>query len=51
MMMNLYDPREIVITADVTYILISHVNDSYRRIYTDGRGWPKTGNDAASDLV
>ncbi len=40
MMMNLYDPMEIVITADVTYILISHVNDSYRRIYTDGRGWP-----------
>jgi hypothetical protein len=40
MMMNLYDPMEIVITADLTYILISHVNDSYRRIYTDGRGWP-----------
>jgi hypothetical protein len=40
MMMNLYDPMEIVITADVTYILISHVNDSYRRIYTDGRSWP-----------
>src|SRR6266487_867665 len=40
MMMNIYDPMEIVVTADVTYILISHVNDSYRRIYTDGRGWP-----------
>ena len=40
MMMNLYDPMEIEITADVTYILISHVNDSYRRIYTDGRSWP-----------
>src|SRR5947209_12150373 len=40
MMMNLYDPMEIVITSDVTYILISHVNDAYRRIYTDGRGWP-----------
>jgi len=40
MMMNLYDPMEIVITPDATYILISHVNDSYRRIYTDGRGWP-----------
>jgi hypothetical protein len=39
-MMNLYDPMEIVVTLDVTYILISHVNDSYRRIYTDGRGWP-----------
>jgi len=40
MMMNLYDPMEIVITQDVTYILISHVDDSYRRIYTDGRTWP-----------
>jgi hypothetical protein len=39
-MMNLYDPMEIVITPDTTYILISHVNDSYRRIYTDGRDWP-----------
>src|SRR2546430_3327412 len=40
MMMNIYDPMEIVITPDITYILISHVNDSYRRIYTDGRDWP-----------
>ena len=40
MMMNLYDPMEIIVTPDITYILMSHVNDSYRRIYTDGRGWP-----------
>jgi hypothetical protein len=40
MMMDLYDPMEIVVSPDVTYILISHVNDSYRRIYTDGRDWP-----------
>jgi len=40
MMMNLYDPMEIVITPEITYVLISHVNDSYRRIYTDGRDWP-----------
>ena len=40
MMMNIYDPMEIVITPEITYILISHVNDSYRRIYTDGRAWP-----------
>jgi len=40
MMMNIYDPMEIVVTANVIYILISHVNDSYRRIYTDGRDWP-----------
>lgn len=40
MMMNLYDPMEIIITPDVTYILISHVNNSYRRIFTDGREIP-----------
>ena len=43
MMMNIYDPMEVVITPDITYILISHVNDSYRRIYTDGRDWPQEG--------
>ena len=41
MMMNAYDPMEIVVTPDTTYILISHVNDSYRRVYTDGRSWPE----------
>ncbi len=40
MMMNLYDPMELVITPKTTYLLISHVNDSYRRIYTDGRQFP-----------
>ena len=40
MMMDLYDPMEIIVTPPITYILISHVNDSYRRIYTDGRDWP-----------
>jgi len=40
MMMDLYDPMEIIVTPAITYILISHVNDSYRRIYTDGRDWP-----------
>jgi len=44
MMMSLYDPMEIVVTPDITYIMISHVNDSYRRIYTDGRGWPAEGD-------
>jgi hypothetical protein len=43
MMMNIYDPMELVITPEITYVLISHVNDSYRRIYTDGRDWPKEG--------
>jgi hypothetical protein len=40
MMMNIYDPMEIIITPEITYLLISHVNDSYRRIYTDGREFP-----------
>jgi hypothetical protein len=40
-MMNLYDPMEIVITPDTTYILISHINDTFRRVFTDGRPWPK----------
>jgi hypothetical protein len=39
-MMNLYDPMEIVVTPDTTYILISHINDTYRRVFTDGREWP-----------
>ena len=42
-MMNLFDPMEVVVTPDTTYILISHINDSYRRIYTDGRDWPNPG--------
>jgi hypothetical protein len=40
-MMSFYDPAEIIVTPDVTYVLISHNDDSYRRIYTDGRDWPK----------
>jgi len=40
-MMTLYRPMEIVVLPEVTYILIEHVMDSHRRIYTDGRDWPK----------
>jgi hypothetical protein len=40
MMMNAYDPLEIIVTPKVTYVLTSNPNDSYRRIYTDGRAWP-----------
>jgi hypothetical protein len=39
-MMSFYDPGEIIVTPDITYVLISHNDDSYRRIYTDGREWP-----------
>jgi len=34
-----FEPMEIIITPDITYILISHIHDN-RRIYTDGRDWP-----------
>ena len=40
-MMTLYRPMEIVVMPETTYILIDHVIDSHRRIYTDGRDWPK----------
>ena len=40
-MMSFYDPGEIIVTPETTYILISHNDDSYRRIYTDGRNWPE----------
>jgi len=38
--MNVYEPMEIVVTPSTTYILISHIHDN-RRIFTDGRDWPK----------
>ena len=40
-MMTLYRPMEIVVLPDITYILIDHTHQSHRRIYTDGRDWPK----------
>ncbi len=38
--MNVYEPMQIVITPEIVHLLIEHVKDS-RRIYTDGRDWPK----------
>jgi hypothetical protein len=38
--MNAYDPMEIVVTPATTHILIQHIHDM-RRIFTDGRDWPK----------
>lgn len=38
--MNVFEPMEIIITPPTTYIIISHIQDN-RRIYTDGRDWPK----------
>ena len=38
--MTVFQPMEIVVTPDVTYIMIDQVHDSVRRVYTDGRDWP-----------
>jgi len=39
--MTLPQQMEIVVLPAVTYILIDHNRDTRRRIYTDGRDWPK----------
>jgi len=39
-MMMAYEPMEIIILPDVTYIHITF-NSEFRRIYTDGRDWPR----------
>lgn len=41
MMMMALDPMEVIVTPSTTYVLTSHVNNSYRRIFTDGRSWPR----------
>jgi len=41
-MMMAYEPMEIIVTPDLTYIEVA-LNNEFRRIYTDGRGWPKNG--------
>jgi hypothetical protein len=38
--MTPYGAMEVVITPETTHIFIEHVHDS-RRIFTDGRDWPK----------
>jgi hypothetical protein len=40
-MMTLFQPAEFIVLPEITYIRIDHVHDSHRRIYTDGRDWPK----------
>jgi hypothetical protein len=36
-----YEPMEIIITPEVTYVRFDQMGEN-RRIYTDGRGWPET---------
>src|SRR5713226_10253425 len=40
-MMTLYQAAEFIVLPEITYIRIDHVHDSHRRVYTDGRDWPK----------
>jgi hypothetical protein len=40
-MMNPYQAMEFIVLPETTYIRIDHAHDSHRRIYTDGRDWPK----------
>src|SRR5437899_11009551 len=40
-LMTAYEPMEIVVKPEITYIRIDHIHDTTRRIYTDGRSWPR----------
>ena len=40
-MMTAFQAMEIVALPEITYVRIDHAQDSHRRIYTDGRDWPK----------
>ncbi len=39
-MMMAYDPIEVIVTPETTYIPVA-LNQEFRRIFTDGRDWPK----------
>ena len=39
-MMMAYDPMEVIVTTQITYLEVSFGSE-FRRIYTDGRDWPK----------
>ena len=39
--MTVYGEMEIVVLPEVTHILLNHNSGYHRRIYTDGREWPK----------
>ena len=38
-MMIAYEPIEIIVTPEITYVRLDHLSE-FRRIYTDGRDWP-----------
>jgi hypothetical protein len=39
-MMVAYEPMEVIVTPEATYIPVA-LNQEFRRIFTDGRGWPE----------
>jgi hypothetical protein len=41
MMMQAYEPMQITVLPETTYILIDHIHETHRRIFTDRRDWPK----------
>jgi hypothetical protein len=40
-MMMIYQPMEVILKPNVTYFLVESTSP-IRRVFTDGRGWPKT---------
>jgi hypothetical protein len=43
--MTAYRPLEFIVLPDVTYIRVDYIRDTRRRIFTDGRDWPKEVED------
>jgi hypothetical protein len=48
MIMTAYQPMEIVVFPEITYIMVDHIYESVRRIFTDGRPFP---NDAEPAFI
>jgi hypothetical protein len=40
-LMSPFRPMEIIVKPETTWILIDHIHETHRRIFTDGRQWPK----------
>jgi hypothetical protein len=38
--MIMYQPMEIIVMADTTYVMVTYMSE-FRRIFTDGRKWPE----------
>jgi len=43
--MTAYRPLEFIVLPDVTYVRVDYIRDTRRRIYTNGRDWPKEVED------